>query len=161
MRGRVLILMWALSPALAAQTDIRWLTVTPHDVSFTAVDPSSNPPTGTVTAQWRIRNGRPTRPWTLTVQALSAVVGNCGKVPLSAFRVRCASLKLAGNATGSCSSSPVVVSTGAGVLAWGTQSPGARTYTANLTVEFVDSWQYPGALSPACSLSLNYSVNAP
>jgi hypothetical protein len=82
-------------------------------------------------------------------------------VPLSAFRVTCNSLNLPPSATGSCVGSPITLSGTPQVVANGGQGSGTRNYQATLQVSFSDSWRYPGALSPACSVNLIYTLEAP
>jgi len=155
------IVFGMLPQAVRAQSTIASLTVTPSSVTFTAANPAASPAPISTTVAWRITGGAVSRPWTLRVQALPSAVSNCPMVPLSAFRVTCNSLTLPPSAAGSCVSSPVTLSGTPQVVANGNQGSGARNYRAALQVSFVDSWRYPGALSPACSVNLVYTLEAP
>jgi hypothetical protein len=155
------IVFGILPVAVRAQSTIASLTVTPTTVTFTAANPAASPAPISTTVNWRITGGAVSRPWTLRVQALPASVSNCPLVPVSAFRVTCNSLNMPPTATGSCVSGPIVLSGTPQVVANGNQGSGNRNYRANLQVSFADSWRYPGALSPACSVNLIYTLEAP
>ncbi|MBI4889599.1 MAG: hypothetical protein HY821_03170 [Acidobacteria bacterium] len=159
MRAALFILVSILAPALRAQSLIISLNVSPSSVTFTAPDPSSSPAPASASISWWISHGSTYRTWTLRVLASPASVTNCPNVPLSAFTIRCASL---GNAAsyGSCAG-PVSLSGTGSILATGQQRKGTNLYSANISVQFTDSWRYPGATSPACALTLSYTVEAP
>lgn len=155
------IVLGMVPQAVRAQSTIASLRVAPSSVTFTAANPAASPAPISTTVAWRIAGGSVHRPWTLRVQALPSAVSNCPRVPLSAFQVSCNSLTVPPSAAGSCVSSPVTLSGTPQVIANGNQGSGARNYRAALQVSFVDSWRYPGALSPACSVNLVYTLEAP
>lgn len=155
------IVVGMLPLAARAQSTIASLTVTPSTVTFAAANPAASPAPIATTVAWRITGGAVRRPWTLRVQALPGSVANCPRVPVSAFRVTCNSLTLPPSAAGSCVSSPIALSGTPQVVANGNQGSGVRNYRATLQVSFADSWRYPGALSPACSINLTYTLDAP
>ncbi|MCX7603889.1 MAG: hypothetical protein N2036_07425 [Bryobacteraceae bacterium] len=155
----VLWLVWA-APCAWAQTTVASLTVSPSSFLFTAADPATSPAPISTTVSWRLANSWFTRTWTLRVQAAPASVANCPRVPVSAFRVGCDSLTLPVLATGNCVPAPVTLSGTPQLLASGNQGVLTQNYQANLRVLFTDSWRYPGALSPSCSVNLVFILEA-
>lgn len=155
-----LVLMGFMSAGMRAQTTISWLTVNPASVSFAAVDPAASPAPVTATIQWRMTRTNPSRVWSMAVQSASSTVANCPRVPLSAFKVTCTSVTNPSNGTGGCSGSGATLTTSPQIIANGTEGNGTNTTTMTVQVAFTDSWRYPGALAPGCSLNLTYTLNA-
>lgn len=155
----VLLLLGSAAEALRAQSDVRWLTLSPVALNFSSADPDTGMAAASSTATWRIRFGSTTRTWQLRVHSSSAIVAGCGKVPLNAFRISCSSVVAAKDGTGLCGA-PVSLSVYPQVIASGNQGDHNYNTTAQLQVQFLDSWRYPAALSPACSLVLSYTLDA-
>lgn len=157
----VSVLVFGMPLAARAQSTITFLTVTPSSIAFTAVNPAASPAPISTTVSWRITGGAVSRPWRLRVQALPSSLSNCPRVPVSAFQLTCDSLRMPPSASGTCVSSPIILSGTPQSVAAGNQGSGARNYSAALRVFFTDSWRYPGALSPSCSVNLVYTLEAP
>jgi hypothetical protein len=155
----ILLVLGSLAARLNAQTDVRWLTVSPSALNFTSADPSTGLASASSTVTWRLRFANTARPWQLRVHSLRPDVTNCGKVPLSAFRVSCSSLTVGKGGNGVCGA-PVSLSVYPQIIASGSQGNHNYNSTAVLQVLFLDSWTYPAALSPACSLILTYTLEA-
>lgn len=158
-KGAGMMLLALAGGAVRAQTSIVSFTTSPSSVSFAAVDPAASPAPVSVSAQWRL-SGASFQPWSLTVQSASATVGNCPKVPVSAFRAACVAVENPAGGSGGCSGGTLTLTTSPQTLASGTEGSKSSRTTVTLQVSFVDSWRYPGALSPGCSLNLTYVLNA-
>lgn len=162
MRSMAALGLW-LGLAVASPAQIHSFTVTPGALSFTAVDPDTGgpaPQTSQAVARFR---GSPSRYWTMSVQAETASLENCGGIPVSAIEVLCQSATLVGAGPGNavCNSSAIPLSSTPQVVAQGRQGTQVSTVTVNLQVSFADRWRYPAAVSPACSVSLRYTVDIP
>ena len=154
----LLLLLVAAEP-LSAQADVRWVTLSPTALNFSAVDPDSGIASASSTVSWRIRDGSTTRTWQLRVHSVASNVTGCGKVPLSAFRVSCNSVVVPKGGNGVCGA-PVPLSTSQSIIASGDQGDRKTNSVAELNVQFVDSWRYPAALSPSCSVVITYTIDA-
>jgi hypothetical protein len=153
-------LLVTVTESLRAQTDVRsFIVVTPSSLTFSSPDPDSMIASASSSATWRLRFANATRTWQLRVNATSASVSNCGQVPLTAFRVSCNAVNVAKGGTGVCSG-PIVLSDSPQTVASGNQGDHNYNSTADIQVQFVDSWQYPAKVSPACSLILAFTVEA-
>jgi hypothetical protein len=161
MRSMVALGLW-LGLAVASPAQIQSFTVTPGALSFTALDPDTGGP-APQTSQAVVRfRGSPSRDWTISVQAETASLENCG-IPASAIEVLCQSATLAGTGPGNavCNSSAIPLSSMPQVVAQGRQGAQVSTVTVNLQVSFADRWRYAAAVSPACLVSLRYTVDIP
>lgn len=147
------------------QTNVTSFTVTPAALNFAAIDPDTGgPAVQSSTALTRLTNTGVQRPWTLYVESDTATLAGCTHIPASALVVTCTIATLdSNNMSGKayCKSSPVQVSTTRSVIAYGTQGNRDVTITAGFQVAFTDSWRYRAALSPACTVSLRYTMDAP
>lgn len=158
----VVLLFVSLTGAMWAQSTISSFTVSPAGATFAAsLDPDATVSPVSSTAQWYLRMGAVVQSWTLQVNANSATVLNCPKVPLSAFRITCVSVTAPFLGNGACTSGSLPVSTTSQTLASGSQILLGGTYTVTLQISFTDSWRYPAALASGCSLSLSYVADAP
>lgn len=159
---RMCILLLLSGPAvesLYAQSDVRWLIVNPVSLNFSSADPDTGVALASSTVTWRTRFGDTGRTWRLSVQAASVRVSNCDKIPPSAFRIACSAVSVAKHGNGVCAS-PVPLSTSPQVIASGSQGDHNYNSTAEIQVQFLDSWRYPAATAPACSLTLSYTLEA-
>jgi hypothetical protein len=137
-------------------------TALPSTITFTSSDPDLGA-TGSAIVTITVAKAMNNHPWTLTVQASSSTLTNCTSVPVSAIRASCSGVVVSGTGgvspTGSCSA-PFSLSTAPTQLAGGNQGNQTETYTINVAYPFNDNWQYSGASSPACSLTLSYTATA-
>lgn len=137
-------------------------TYSPSTLTFTSSDPDvvATSPLATIFVNMTGPIGG--KPWNLKVQASSSTLGNCASVPTSAISAVCGSFAPGGNGnnpTGACAGS-FPLSTSLQTVASGVQGDGGSdTFTITMTYRFTDAWKYPGATSPACSLSLSYQFN--
>lgn len=149
----------------AAQTRIAQFVITPTQLSFTAIDPDQGGPAPQSTAAtFRLLGPNVQSPWTLYVESESASMSGCGSIPASALKVTCTSASHdSGNNSGKayCAASPVAVSTSRAVAAYGNQGNRDHNVRVDLQVTMADSWRYQAALSPSCTISLRYTVDAP
>ena len=152
---------WPPQPKPSAPS-ITSFTALPSTITFTSSDPDVGA-TGSAVLTVNVGGAASGHPWTVTVQASSSTLTNCASVPVSAIKASCSGVVVSGTGgtlpTGSCSA-PFSLSTVATQLAGGTQGNKNETYTINVNYPFTDNWQYPGASSPACSLTLSYTVAA-
>lgn len=162
MRSMVALGLW-LGLAVAAPAQIHSFTVTPGALSFAALDPDAGGPAPQTSQAVARFSGSPSRDWTMSVQAETASLENCGHIPASALEVRCETATLVGTGpvNAVCNSSVVPVSTSPQIVAQGRQGNHANTLTVQLQVSFADRWRYRAAVSPACSVSLRYTVDIP
>jgi hypothetical protein len=162
--GRTLVFA-ILTVAVTAwgQSDLRWFTVTPTSLSFTAADPDAGGvPAASSTAQWRTRLASPARTWTLSVQALSPTLQNCSNIPVSALRLTCTSAFINDpKGSAACVAGAVPLSTTPRALASGQQGTGNDTTTITFSAFFTDSWKYSAAQAPACTVNLTYTIDVP
>lgn len=136
-------------------------SATPSSLSFSSANPNGTS-TQQATVYFRINTANSNQPWSLTVRGGNSTFTNCGFLPVSAVRVACASVSVAGNGnapTGSCSSQ-FDLSTSPGTVASGLQGTGSDDLTILINYTLTDAWKYPGKISPSCSLTLNYTVTA-
>ena len=152
---------WPPEPKPSAPS-ITSFTALPSTITFTSSDPDVGA-TGSATVTIHVGTATGGHPWTLTVHASSSTLTNCASLPLSAIKASCSGVVVSGTGgtrpTGSCSAS-FSLSTVATQLAGGNQGNMNNTYTINVNYPFTDNWQYPGASSPACSLTLSYTAAA-
>lgn len=154
------LLLWSSGVALlCAQSDVRRFTVNPTALNFSSVDPDSGLASASSTLTWRIRFASGTRLWRLSVKSEAPNVTSCGKIALNSFRVSCTSLAIGKDGTGTCGA-PIPLSGFPQVIASGSQGDHNYNSTAELQVQFLDSWQYPAAVSPSCSILLTYTIEA-
>jgi hypothetical protein len=156
MRAFVLAVAGWWGTGLASAGDIQSIYASPGSIGFVAPDPDTPPAPVPATLTWKTHGGGPD--YSVTVQAGASHFENCPGVPVSAVRVACVSIDQPGE--GACAP-PFPLSASPRLLATGPQKPGNRTFTISLTFTFADRWRYVAALSPLCSLSLTYVVNAP
>jgi hypothetical protein len=163
--ARLAAVLLALAAALAAQTRIAQFAVTPAAMSFQATDPDlGGPAAQTATVVFRLENTQVQRPWTLYVQAESASMSGCSSIPASALTATCTSATHdSGNNSGKtyCTAAPIPISTSRAVVAYGNQGNRDHNAWVGIAVSMADSWRYQAALSPACTISLRYTLDAP
>ena len=58
-----LLLLGSAAEPLRAQSDVRWLTLSPTALNFSSADPDAGTAVASSTATWRIRFGSTTRTW--------------------------------------------------------------------------------------------------
>lgn len=143
------------------------LSASPSSIVLTSSDPDTAvTATGSVVA--RVAFASLGKAWDIKVQASSTSLTNCSSVPASAITVSCSSVGTSGGLlfgpNGSCRPS-FTLSTIPTTLASGTQGDGGLIlfpdhYTIQTTFSFADGWQYAGASSPACGVTLVYTINA-
>ena len=136
--------------------------VMPPALQFAASDPDlgrvqANTP---ATVVWQIMGARPTGTWALTVQAEAATFSGCGRVPVTAVTVRCASVSSGGHGGAGTCGAPFQLSNQPQTLATGSQGNGNARFTVTVSFTFQDGWQYTGAVNPPCTLNLNYTIQA-
>lgn len=148
-----------LRPAVTITTP---LAVTPATLTFNATDPDLGPFTTSGTATWALALSLLSNNWTLTVRANSSSFTNCSQVPVSAVTITCVSVTNGGvGAPGTCNGA-FTLSTSNQQIASGPELLTAlASYTVNISYKLADSWQFIAAVSPACTLSLSYTLNAP
>jgi len=152
----MLMLGLALPAALPA-ADPTNISVSPQTLSFQSSDPDSSPATATASVTWSVWFGSGS--WNLSVRANSSTLANCPAVPVSAIRVRCASVSVGGIPAGSGTcAQPFLLTTTSQKVAAGTQGRIFANYAISIIYEFTDSWKYRGATSPPCSLTLTYAI---
>jgi hypothetical protein len=151
-----------LAAAGAVWAAIQNITATPATVTFQSADPDLSPVAGSpVTVTWRFTGGNPGQTWNVGVSASSPAMTNCGGVPASAITVSCRSVSMSGGSQGTGSwscSQPFPLSTTNQQVAGGRQMDGNANYAVDISYSFQDSWRYRGAVTPACSLTLTYTV---
>ena len=153
----------AITPPFVAAGAVGTITASPSTITFTATDPDLGSVSGSspATVSWTVSGGNNNNNWTLTVQAVGTSFSGCGTVPASAVTVACSSATVSGGSgTGVCSGA-FQLSTVPQQAAGGNEGNGSRSYTATLNYTLVDSWRRVAALSPPCTLTLTYTVNAP
>ena len=138
------------------------ITATPATVTFTSSDPDLSPVAGSpVTVTWRFTYGSSSQTWNIGVRANNSTMTHCGAVPTSAITVSCQSVSMSGGTpgtgSGSCSQ-PFLLSTTNQQVAGGLQRGNNANYTVNISYSFQDRWRYRGAVTPACALTLTYTV---
>jgi hypothetical protein len=139
------------------------LTASPGTIRFSATNPSLGTVSGNspATVTWTSSGGLTQNTWTLTVQSGSPTFTSCSTVPVSAVTVQCTSAGVSGGGgTGACGGS-FGLSTSAQNVAGGAQGSGTQSYTVNINFTLAESWRYIASLSPECTLTLTYTVNAP
>lgn len=149
----------------AAQTRIAQFSLTPTALSFAAADPDQGGPAPQlVSIAIRLERTAVQRPWTLYVESETEAMAGCGSIPASALTAACSSANHdSGNNSGKayCAASPVQVSTSRAVVAYGNQGNRDHNLWITLQISMADSWRYQAALSPACTISLRYTLDAP
>lgn len=159
------------TPAIVAPlaTAIQNFIVAPGTVSFAASDPDSPSHTGSSTVTWSLTGGSFLRNWTLQVASSGSLFGggspSCGTVPASAVTFSCASATYSNGGfltSASCSAGTFTLSTTYQTVASGREGTGGTpSFTVALSFTLLDSWSYVANLSPPCTLSVSYSLNAP
>ena len=139
--------------------NLQIFTVSPATVSFTSSDPDASATSPSATVFLSFSGSSSGKAWTLQVRTGASTLTNCPTVPLSAVSAMCTGVTPTGSGspTGGCAAS-VPLSTSYQTIASGIQGSGTDTYTINLTYNFTDAWQYPGANS--CSVALTYQALA-
>ncbi|MBE7542437.1 MAG: hypothetical protein M9913_13730 [Bryobacteraceae bacterium] len=161
-RVAALVLLWGMAVASPAQ--IHSFTVTPGALSFTALDPDAGGPVPQVSLAYVDFRANLFQAWRLYVQAEMPLLENCATVPVSALQVRCQSATITGFlnlGSAACNSATIPLSTSPQLVAQGNQGIFNNQISANLQVGFADRWRYAAAVSPACSVSLRYTVDIP
>lgn len=152
-----------VTPPMAASgnTTISGFTVSPPTVSFSATDPDLGSAGGsTATVTWTISNGKKQNTWSLYARATGPSFTGCATVPLSAVTVTCATAT-ASAGTAACAA-PFTLSTVQQTVASGTEPQNVNgTFTVTIDFSLADSWTYIAALAPPCTLTLDYTVDAP
>ena len=153
---------FAVSSAMALfALSIINLSATPSTLTLTSSDPSATS-TKQATVSFTIKGSPKNKAWTVSVQSTSSSFTNCASVPASAVSVQCSNVGITGGGylgTGACGSS-FPLSTSLTQLAGGLQGDADQNYTVLINYVLTDAWRYPGANSPTCSLTLNYTVFA-
>lgn len=153
----MLMLGLGLATALSA-ADPANISVSPQALSFRSSDPDLPVVTATASVSWLVWFGRGS--WSISVGASGSTLANCPEVPVSAVRVRCASVRVGGIPAGSGScAQPFPLATTSQQVAGGTQGRIFADYHVTIVYEFTDSWKYRGAVSPPCSLTLTYTIH--
>jgi hypothetical protein len=136
------------------------LSALPATLTFAASDPDAVAAPGSTVAvvSWRVQQSRQSS-WTLSVSAAGATFAGCGWAPASAVEVTCTGVTAMGGGSGSCAA-PLRLSAAPQQIAAGVQMQNDMLYVAIISLRFFDSWRYIAASSPACSLSITYTVNA-
>ena len=132
---------------------------TPSTIAFSSPNPDTTASsTATVNISLTSANQHA---WNMSVHSGASTLTNCGTVPVSAITVTCTTFSSGGTGshapTGSCGS-PTILSTTPTQIISGIQGDQSDTYTIGLNYTFTDSWNYPGASSPACTLVLTYTL---
>ncbi|MCL6545354.1 MAG: hypothetical protein K6T61_08985 [Bryobacteraceae bacterium] len=157
MSARLMLMLGLALPAALPAADPTNMSVSPQTLSFRSSDPDSAPVTATASVTWSVWLGRGS--WNLSVRAGSPTLANCPSVPVSAIRVRCASVSVGGFPAGSgACAQPFLLTTASQQVAAGTQGRIFANYNINIIYEFTDSWKYRGANAPPCSLTLTYTI---
>jgi hypothetical protein len=157
------------TPAIVAPlaTAIQNFIVSPGTVSFAASDPDSPSHTGSSTVTWNLTGGSFFSNWTLRVASVGSWFGggsaSCSTVPASAVTFRCASATFSGGTlpSATCSAGTFTLSTTYQTVASGREGSGTPSFTVTVSFTLLDSWSYVANLSPPCTLSVSYSLNAP
>jgi hypothetical protein len=135
--------------------------VSPQGLQFTATDPDR----GTVAADypatvtWVIAGAQPTGSWSLSVQSSAAGFSGCGRVPVSAIIVQCSSASGGQGGSGTCSA-PFPLSDQPRKIASGGQGRGNSTFNVTVNFTLQDSWKYIASTNSACTINLNYTIQA-
>ena len=163
MTGALVLL--ALQAPVEAQTMITQYFVTPTALAFSATGPDQGGPApqqASITV--RLERTQVHRSWTLYVESETASLSGCNSIPASALTASCTSATHDSDnnsAKAYCTASPVPVSTTRAVVAYGYQGNRDHNLSVNLQISMADSWRYQAALSPACTISLRYTMDAP
>lgn len=133
--------------------------VWPATISFTATDPDLGSFSGNsgATVFWTTNNGNTSNTWTLGVAASTASFSSCATVPASAITVSCNP----GATNGQCGASFKLTTT-AQQIASGKEAAGnGALYWVGINFTLADSWRFVAEQSPACTLDITYTINAP
>jgi hypothetical protein len=144
-----------------AATSLASVTASPGTISFTATDPDLGSVAGSSasTVNWTTSSGSASNTWNLKVHAGTASFTNCATVPTSAVTVTCSSVT--GGTAGACKPA-ITLSTASQQVATGKESASAgASYSVSMNFTLADSWAYIAKTSPACTLTLTYTVTAP
>lgn len=161
-KSRVVARAGTLGPlAPGPLASVASVTASPGTISFTATDPDLGSVSGSSasTVSWTTSSGSSSNTWTLQVQGSAATFGNCPTVPASAVTVTCTSVT--GGSSGACNASFPLSTTGQQVAAGQESSGTNKAYSVTINFTLADSWAYIAKTSPACTLTLTYTVNAP
>ena len=137
------------------------LVASPSTLAFSSTNPSVTS-TRQATVTFTFTASPKDKPWTLSVASSASTFSNCGYLPVSAVSVQCSNVGITGTkylGTGACASN-FNLSTTPTQVAGGLQGDGDQYYTILINYVLTDAWRYPGANSPSCSLSLDYTVFA-
>jgi hypothetical protein len=150
---------------IMALPSILSMSAVPSSITFVSNDPDVvNLAPIPATVQVTIDNGQPNRRWRLLAQATSATLTGCSAIQTSAVRLSCTSTSVTeknpnsglGNGSAACSAA-ISLSTTPQPVATGGMGNNDRTYTANLSVGFADSWRYPASTGSSCSVNITYT----
>ena len=126
-------------------TSLTPVSAAPSTISFAATDPDLGSVSGSSasTVSWTTTGGSSGSTWNLKVQAGAGSFTNCATVPTSAVTAS-------------------TLSTSGQQVATGHESTGAsQPYSVSINFTLADSWAYIAKTSPACTLTLTYTVTAP
>jgi hypothetical protein len=144
-----------------AATSLASVTASPSTISFTATDPDLGSVAGSSasTVSWTTSGGSSGSTWNLKVQAGAASFTNCASVPTSAVTATCSSVT--GGSSGACSAAITLSTSGQQVATGHEANGGSQPYSVKMNFTLADSWAYIAKTSPACTLTLTYTVTAP
>ena len=143
-------------------TAVSELRATPGTISFTANNPGSTIPGGSVaTLTWEIDRGTNGKTWTLMVGSGSPSFSGCTTVPVSAISLKCvsASVQGSGQSSAGCnmSSFTTLPNTlpGLPVASGNEGNASGHNFTVVLSYQLIDSWRY---IANTCPLNVSYTI---
>ena len=143
-------------------TAVSELRATPGTISFTANNPGSTIPGGSVaTLTWEIDRGTNGKTWTLMVGSGSPSFSGCTTVPVSAISLKCASASAQGSGQGSAGCNMSNFTTlpntlpGLPVASGNEGNASSHHFTVVLSYQLIDSWRY---IANTCPLNVSYTV---
>jgi hypothetical protein len=158
------------TPANSAKvksTSVDSMTASPATISFVSTDPDLSPVSGSSAATIAITlsGENHVRAWSLGIQAGSSTFTGCTTLPASAVTATCTNVvvnQISGPTigTGACASGAGLSSSSSITVASGNEGTGSNSYTITIKFILTDSWQYIGATSPTCPLTVTYTLNA-
>lgn len=143
-------------------TAVSELRATPGTISFTANNPGSTVPGGSVaTLTWEIEHGMNGKTWSLLVGAGSPSFSGCTTVPVSAISLKCvsASAQGGGQSSAGCNMSNFTplpnTLPGLPVASGNEGNASDHNFTVVLSYQLIDSWRY---IANTCPLNVSYTV---
>jgi hypothetical protein len=152
---------WLGVGTLLAAPQILNFLASPGTISFTSTDPNSAASgSSSATTTFTIKKSKKNAAWSMSVATASSTMTNCSWVAVSDITTTCSSVNITGGGylgTGGCASASSLSTTPA-VIASGLQGDGDQSYTVVANYVLTDRWRHKGAISPACTQTLTYTL---